>query len=90
MPIRIFDDGASTYMRWADGVSTPAVYAVDSDGNESLVNYASRGDYFVVEQVAPAFVLRRGDMKVTIYNDSYRVEGLDSLSPKPRGKSGSR
>ena len=89
VPIRVFDDGISTYMKWATGVTAPAVYALNSDNTESIVNYASRGDYFVVEQVAPAFVLRRGELKTVLYNDTYAVQGLDSLSPKPRGKSGS-
>ena len=84
VPIRIFDDGTSTYMRWADGVTTPAIYALGTGNNESLVNYAARGDYLVVEQVAKGFVLRQGDQKVTLYNDSYHVEGLDAASPKPR------
>ncbi len=89
VPIRVFDDGISTYMKWATGVTAPAVYALNSDNTESIVNYASRGDYFVVEQVAPAFVLRRGELKTVLYNDTYVVQGLDSLSPKPRGKNGS-
>ncbi len=89
VPIRVFDDGISTYMKWAVGVTAPAVYALNSDNTESIVNYASRGDYFVVEQVAPGFVLRRGELKTVLYNDTYAVQGLDSLSPKPRGKNGS-
>ena len=89
VPIRVFDDGISTYMKWAAGVTAPAVYALNSDNTESIVNYASRGDYFVIEQVAPGFVLRRGDLRTVLYNDTYAVQGLDSLSPKPRGKNGS-
>ena len=27
--------------------------------------------------------------KAVLYNDTYAVQGLDSLSPKPRGKNGS-
>ncbi|MDV6330273.1 TrbG/VirB9 family P-type conjugative transfer protein [Asticcacaulis sp. 201] len=84
VPVRVFDDGTSTYMKWAAGVTTPAVYALNSDDTESLINYASRGDYFVIEQVARGFVLRRGDMKAVLYNDTYVVQGLDALSPKPR------
>ena len=87
VPMRAFDDGVSTYFKWSDGISTPAVYALNADNSESIVNYASRGDYFVVEQVARAFVLRRGDEKAVLYNDSYVVQGLDALSPKPRDKS---
>ena len=84
VPLRVFDDGASTYMRWADGTETPAVYAQGPDGGESIVNYANRGDYIVIEQVAKAFVLRRGKQSVTLYNDAYHVQGLDAESPKPR------
>ena len=88
VPLRIFDDGASTYMRWADGIETPAVYALNADNTESIINYANRGDYLVIEQVARAFVLRRGTQKVTLYNDAYHVQGLDDQSPKPRGRGG--
>ncbi|MBW8881564.1 MAG: TrbG/VirB9 family P-type conjugative transfer protein [Asticcacaulis sp.] len=88
VPIRVFDDGVSTYMRWPAGAETPAVYALNADNSESIVNYATRGDYMVIEQVARGFVLRAGDQKTTVYNDSYRVEGLDALSPKPRQKGG--
>ncbi|WP_157138864.1 TrbG/VirB9 family P-type conjugative transfer protein [Asticcacaulis biprosthecium] len=88
VPIRIFDDGVSTYLRWPAGADTPAVYAMNADNSESLINYATRGDYMVVEQVARGFVLRQGDQKTILYNDAYRVEGLDALSPKPRPKGG--
>lgn len=84
VPLRVFDDGASTYMKWADGTETPAVYALGPDGSESIINYANRGDYLVIEQVARAFVLRRGKDKATLYNDAYHVQGLDADSPKPR------
>ena len=84
VPMRVFDDGASTYMKWAEGTEAPAVYAMGPDGSESIVNYANRGDYLVIEQVAKAFVLRRGKQSVTLYNDAYHVQGLDADSPKPR------
>ncbi len=84
VPMRVFDDGASTYMKWAEGTEAPAVYAMGPDGGESIVNYANRGDYLVIEQVAKAFVLRRGKQSVTLYNDAYHVQGLDADSPKPR------
>lgn len=86
VPIRVFDDGALTYLRWAPSISAPAVYALNTDNTESLVNYASRGDYLVIEQVAPAYVLRRGSLKSTLYNDAFKVQGLDAQSPKQRQK----
>jgi len=87
VPVRAFDDGISTYMMWPRDVTAPAVYALNPDSSESIVNYATRGDYFVVEQVARAFILRRGDEKAVLYNDAYVVRGLDADSPKPRAKS---
>ena len=84
VPLRVFDDGLSTYFKWSADVQSPAVYAVNSDNSESIVNYASRGDYLVVEQVARAYVLRRGNLKATLYNDAYKQIGLDAQSPQPR------
>ena len=84
VPLRVFDDGLSTYFRWSAGVSTPAVYALNNDNSESIVNYSARGDYLVVEQLARAYVLRRGNLRAVLYNDAYKVEGLDAQSPRPR------
>ena len=84
VPLRVFDDGQSTYFRWSASISTPAVYALNNDNSESIVNYSARGDYLVVEQVARAYVLRRGALRAILYNDAYKVEGLDAQSPRPR------
>jgi type IV secretion system protein VirB9 len=84
VPLRVFDDGQSTYFRWSASVPTPAVYALNNDNSESIVNYSARGDYLVVEQVARAYVLRRGSLRAVLYNDAYKVEGLDAQSPRPR------
>lgn len=84
VPLRVFDDSLSTYFRWSSTVQTPAVYALNNDNSESIVNYSARGDYLVVEQVARAYVLRRGNLRAVLYNDAYKIEGLDSQSPRPR------
>ncbi len=84
IPTRVFDNGQSTYFRWAEGVSTPAVYAVGLDKSETAVSFVSKGDYLVVAQVAPAFVLRRGNAVAVLYNDAYQTPALDAGSPRPR------
>lgn len=84
VPQRVFDDGQRTWFRWADGAATPAVYAVGTDKSETLVNFTSHGDYLVADQVAPAFVLRRGNAVATLYNDAYQLPALDAGSPQPR------
>ena len=88
VPVRAFDDGHSTYLRWADGAAAPAIYALGPDKTETLVNYASKGDYMVVDAVAPAFVLRRGAAVAVLYNDAYQQPKLDADAPRPRGAAG--
>lgn len=84
VPVRAFDDGHATYLRWADGAAAPAVYALGPDRAETLVNFAVKGDYVVVDGVAPAFVLRRGSAVAVLYNDAYQQPKLDADAPRPR------
>ena len=84
IPQRVFDDGRNTFFRWAEGVATPAVYAVAADKSETLVGFTSRGDYLVVDQVAPSYILRRGNAVAVLYNDAYQMPSLDAASPQPR------
>jgi type IV secretion system protein VirB9 len=84
VPTRAFDDGQATYLRWADGAAAPAIYSLGPDRTETLVNYAIKGDYVVVEGVAPAFVLRRGAAVAVLYNDAFQQPKLDADAPRPR------
>jgi len=84
VPARVFDDGHVTYLRWADGAAAPAIYALGADRTETLVNFAVKGDYVVVDGVAPAFVLRRGVAVAVLYNDAYQQPKLDADAPQPR------
>jgi type IV secretion system protein VirB9 len=86
VPMRVFDDGHSTWMHWADGVAAPAIYTLGPGKQESLVNYTVKGDYLVVDGVAPAYVLRRGPAVATLYDDAYQQPVLDAAAPQPRGK----
>lgn len=69
-PIRIFDDGEFTYFEFRDkNTEVPAFFTVDPTGSEAIVNFRTRGNYIVVEQVVPRFTLRRGPDIVCIYNE---------------------
>lgn len=72
-PIEVFDDGLFTYFRWADEGVIPAVFAIDSKGQEALPNYGVRRGYIVVEQLASGFVLRNGKDIATVSNNAWRV-----------------
>lgn len=84
VPARVFDDGRFTYFQWPDGVDTPAVFAIQPDGKEALVNHTTRGRYLVVEQVAPAFVLRSGSQVTQVYNDALTAREPGAAAPRAR------
>lgn len=71
-PIRIFDDGEFTYFEFKDkNADVPAFFMVDAKGEESLINFRTRGNYIVVERVAPRFTLRHGSNIVCVFNDAW-------------------
>ncbi|OYY69334.1 MAG: hypothetical protein B7Y44_06695 [Sphingomonadales bacterium 28-55-16] len=88
VPEQVFDDGKATYFRFAAGSSTPAIFSVTPDQGESIVNFAMRGPYIVVEQIAPQFVLRDGKAVTIIFNDAYTTltPGADAPRQRPTKK----
>lgn len=80
-PIRIFDDGEFTYFQFrGKNTEVPGFFYVDSQGNEALINYRTRGDYIVVERVAARFTLRHGGDIVCVFNEGFPQQ----LQMKPR------
>ena len=70
-PVKIFDDGDFTYLEFGkNNYEMPAIYAVDSTGYESLVNYRIVDNYLVIEQISSQFTLRSGADIVCIYNNN--------------------
>lgn len=57
-PSGIADDGVHTYIEWAPHQTLPAVYAVDTEGRESLVNGMMRDELFVIDEVVPRLIFR--------------------------------
>lgn len=79
-PIRIFDDGQFTYFQFKNkNADVPAFYWVDDQGNESMINYRTRGDYIVVERVSKRFTLRYGTELVCVFNEGV-LSGAKPLS----------
>lgn len=71
-PIRIFDDGEFTFFQFRNkNAEVPAFFVVDSQGNEAIINYRTRGDYIVVERVAGRFTLRHGGNIVCVFNEDW-------------------
>lgn len=81
-PVRTFDDGKFTYFQFSDIETTPAIFLVDEDGKESLINFTRKGKYIVVERLGRQFTLRDGDDVVAcIFNESFPERKADPLSP---------
>ncbi|UAK23258.1 TrbG/VirB9 family P-type conjugative transfer protein [Sphingomonas nostoxanthinifaciens] len=66
LPTRVFDDGIRTYFAWADQAPVPAIFAVNADGSEAVVNFTMRDGYSVVQQTAGRFMLRLGGSLATV------------------------
>lgn len=70
-PLLIFDDGEFTYMKFPDlNAELPAVFLVDSENKESLINFRIDNNYLVIERVADRFTLRHGNEVVCVFNEA--------------------
>ncbi|MDA0902446.1 MAG: TrbG/VirB9 family P-type conjugative transfer protein [Proteobacteria bacterium] len=70
-PIKVFDNGEFTYFQFSHkNAEIPAIFHVDSDGFESLVNFRVADDFIIVERVSAQFTLRNGNDIVCVYNSN--------------------
>ncbi len=67
-PRRVFDDGKFTYFAFNDAAPIPAIFAVDSKKNETLVNFHKKDGYVVVQRIAKQFSLRHGGDITCVFN----------------------
>lgn len=82
-PKRVFDDGTFTYFEFSKPGVTPAIFSVDNEGNESLVNFNVEGSYIIVNSTGRQFTLRDGDTTTCIFNDGYPKEKGKQEKPIP-------
>lgn len=78
-PNRAFDDARFTYFTFANNREMPAVYVINPDGSESLVNThidPERSGTIVVHKVARQLVLRKGAAVACIFNKTYDSDGI--------------
>lgn len=68
-PMKVFDDGNFTYFTFDEKATVPAFFSVDADGNEALVNFHKRGNYYVIERLESQFTLRSGEYVTCIFNE---------------------
>jgi len=82
-PKNAWDDGEFTYFKFPGNRDLPAIYEVDPDGYESIVNRHSMGaasEIVVMHRVAERWVLRLGARALAVFNDGFDPEGRKNAS----------
>jgi len=73
-PSKAFDNGRFTYLKFENNSEMPAIYVVNEDNTESLVNTnidPDNPDTIVIHKVARQLVMRKGKSVACIFNRSY-------------------
>ena len=75
-PTAAYDDGRFIYLIFSNNRDMPAVYAVNEDDSESLVNtHVASGNTIVVHRLIRRLMLRRGNAVASIVNRSFDSDG---------------
>lgn len=76
VPSLVFDDGRFTYLRFAGNREVPAVFHVQGDDSETLVNARMDDDLLVIDRVSRRLMLRAGQAVVGLWNEAFDVDGV--------------
>ncbi|MER9425781.1 P-type conjugative transfer protein TrbG [Mesorhizobium sp. M0317] len=82
-PTRAFDDGSRVYIefpRRIDQGEAPPLFIVGADGDNQLVNYRMRGNYYIVDRLFAAAELRLGTKQQQVV----RITRTDGRQPPRR------
>jgi type IV secretion system protein VirB9 len=71
IPEAAFDDGRFIHLVFAAGTDMPAVYEVDENGDESLINTHVKGNTLVVHRRLKSLMLRRGKAVALVENRAF-------------------
>ena len=82
-PINAWDDNVFTYFKFPGNRDIPAIYIVNPDGSESVVNQTIKGkanNIIVMQKVSKEWVFRLGKSVLGVYNESYDSIGLENIT----------
>lgn len=77
-PTAAFDDGVHTRITFAAKAEQPAIFVLNEDGTESLLNFSMEEGDVIVHRVARRLILRRGSLAGCVVNQGFAGSG-DSL-----------
>jgi len=75
-PTKAHDDGRFIYLTFSNNRDMPAVYSVDSDNNEALINTnVIDGNTLVIQRLVAHLMLRKGNYVASVINKSFDING---------------
>jgi type IV secretion system protein VirB9 len=86
-PVRAFDDGSHVYIEFPSRIDqgeAPPLFVVGPDGDNQLVNYRVRRNYYIVDRLFAAAELRLGQDPQQVV----RISRTDTVAAASREKSG--
>lgn len=72
-PVKIFDNGKSTFFQFGNLGAAPQIAVIGSDGQEFPLSSRSENGMVVVDAVAPKLSIKSGNDTVTVYNESKKA-----------------
>lgn len=68
-PVKIFDDGTNTFFKFVDDGRSLPIFSITTENGTENLQPRVRGEYVVVNAIAPEIKLNFGKNIVTIYNE---------------------
>ena len=76
-PFEVSDNGRLTAFRFPGNMPLPTIYALQPDGQESIVPYSMHDDLAVVSTTSREFRLRMGSDVLRVFNLAYNPVGVN-------------
>ena len=70
-PIAASDNGIETRLTFGARSELPAIFVLNDDGSESLINFSIDQGDVIVQRIAPRFILRRGKLIGCVVNKGF-------------------
>lgn len=74
-PTAASDDGVHTRLTFPPKAEQPAIFALNEDGTESLLNFSIEDGDVILHRVARRLILRRGNLAACIVNKGFTGSG---------------
>lgn len=81
-PTAARDDGRFIYLTFSNNRDMPAIYAVNVEGKESLINtHVIDGNTIVIQRLVKQLMLRKGNAVASVVNQSFDLNGgVDNMT----------